>query len=129
MHTLNTETKIIGYGRLPLMIMKNCPIKAVGKCQNGENIYTLKDRKGMEFPVICTGTCKAILLNSKPIYTADIIDEIKKSQVDCIRLNFTVEKPEECGKITKLYIDAVKGKKAQPMHENTYTRGHLKRGV
>lgn len=129
MHTPNTETEIIGYGRLPLMIMKNCPIKAVGKCQNGKNIYTLKDRKGMEFPVICTGTCKAILLNSKPIYTADIIDEIKKSQVDCIRLNFTVEKPEECGKITQMYIDALKGRKAQPMPENTYTRGHLKRGV
>ena len=33
------DAEIIGYGRIPLMIMKNCPIKALGRCQNGKNIY------------------------------------------------------------------------------------------
>ena len=123
------DAALIGYGRIPLMIMKNCPIKALGRCQNGKNIYKLKDRKGMEFPIICTKGCNAVLLNSKPIYTADMIDEIRKTKINCIRLNFTVEKSEECGKIVNIYRKALEGEMPASMAENTFTRGHLKRGV
>ena len=123
------DAEIIGYGRIPLMIMKNCPIKALGRCQNGKNIYKLRDRKGIEFPIVCTKECKAVLLNSKPIYTADMIDEIRKTKINCIRLNFTVEKSEECGKIVNIYRKALEGEIPPSMVENTFTRGHLKRGV
>lgn len=123
------DAELIGYGRIPLMIMKNCPIKALGRCQNGKNIYKLRDRKGMEFPIICTKGCNAVLLNSKPIYTADMIDEIRKTKINCIRLNFTVEKSEECGKIVNIYRKALEGEIPPSMAENTFTRGHLKRGV
>ncbi len=128
-HTTSTELELIGYGRLPLMIMKNCPVKAMGRCQNDKNIYTLKDRKGMEFPVICTHNCNAVLLNSKPVFTADMINDIKKSGVNCLRLNFTLETPSECGKITEIYKDALSGGIPPEMPENTFTRGHLRRGV
>jgi putative protease len=123
------DAELIGYGRIPLMIMKNCPIKALGRCQNGKNIYKLRDRKGMEFPIICSKGCNAVLLNSKPIYTADMIDEIRKTKINCIRLNFTVEKSEECGKIVNIYRKALEGEIPPSMAENTFTRGHLKRGV
>ena len=123
------DAEIIGYGRIPLMIMKNCPIKALGRCQNGKNIYKLRDRKGIEFPIVCTKECKAVLLNSKPIYTADMIDEIRKTKINCIRLNFTVEKSEECGKIVNIFRKALEGEIPPSMVENTFTRGHLKRGV
>lgn len=128
-HIEKTQTEIIGYGHIPLMIMKNCPIKAMGRCQNGNNIYKLRDRKGMEFPMICTKGCKSVLLNSKPIYTADMIDEIKATGVNCIRLNFTVENPSDCIKIVNMYRLALDGKKQPYMPDNTFTRGHLKRGV
>ena len=128
-HIEKTQTEIIGYGHIPLMIMKNCPIKAMGRCQNGNNIYKLRDRKGMEFPLICTKGCKSVLLNSKPVYTADMIDEIKDTKVNCIRLNFTVENPSDCVKIVNMYRSALDGKKQPSMPENTFTRGHLKRGV
>ena len=128
-HTEGTQTEIIGYGHLPLMIMKNCPVKAMGKCQNGKDLYQLRDRKGMKFPIICQKDCRAQLLNSKPIYTADIIEEIRKAKVDCIRMNFTVETPEECEKVVSAYKNALAGKKQPAMPENTFTRGHLKRGV
>lgn len=127
------ETEIIGYGRLPLMLMRNCPIKAVGKCQAGKNIYALRDRKGLEFPLLCTdrgtGSCRAVLLNSKPVYTADIIDELRVLKINCIRLKFTVENSGQCGKIVSVYKNAIRGKKTPRMEENTFTRGHLKRGV
>ncbi len=128
-HTSGTQIELIGYGRLPLMIMKNCPIKAMGRCQNGKSIYTLRDRKNMEFPIICQKGCRALLLNSKPIYTADIIDEIRVAGIDCIRLNFTLETPDECIRILGEYKNAIDGSVANLMPQNTFTRGHLKRGI
>lgn len=128
-HTENVETELIGYGRIPLMIMKNCPVKAMGKCQSNKDVYSLRDRKNMEFPIICQKGCRAMLLNSKPIYTADIIEEIIRTNVNAIRLDFTVESPQECKDIVNKYIRALAGDIIAPMEENTFTRGHLRRGV
>lgn len=128
-HTPDVETELIGYGHIPLMIMKNCPVKALGRCQKGNNIYKLKDRKGIEFPMMCTSGCKSVLLNSKPIYTADMINEIRDTNINCIRLNFTIENPSECVKVLEMYREALDGKKQPTLPENTFTRGHLKRGV
>lgn len=128
-HTKDVEAEIIAYGRIPLMIMKNCPIKALGRCQNGKDIYSLRDRKNIEFPVVCAEGCRAVLLNSKPIFTADMIEDIIKVNADYIRLDFTTETPEECSDIAKKYIRALKGEKIEPMEENSFTRGHFRRGV
>ncbi|MGN0162908.1 MAG: DUF3656 domain-containing protein [Candidatus Ornithomonoglobus sp.] len=128
-HLEDIEAEIIGYGYLPLMIMKNCPIKAMGHCQRGKQVYSIRDRKNMEFNVMCGDGCRAILLNSKPVFTADIIESIEKSKISCIRLNFTVEKSEQCGKIIDVYRKALNGERTEPMESNTFTRGHLKRGV
>ena len=107
-------------------------MKALGKCQNGKLVYSLKDRKNMEFKVMChkgANGCKAILLNSLPIFTADIIDDLKKTKINSIRLNFTVENSVQCGKIVNVYKSALNGEAVPKMAENTFTRGHLKRGV
>ena len=128
-HITDTQTEIIGYGYIPLMIMKNCPLKALGKCQKTDGVYKLRDRKGIEFPLLCTDNCKSVLLNSKPVYTADIIDELIDTGINCIRLNFTIETPSECGKILTMYQQALCGQKQSPMPPNTFTRAHLKRGV
>lgn len=128
-HIEGIETEIIGYGHIPLMIMKNCPLKALDRCQKGKRMYTLKDRKNMEFPVVCIKDCKAIVLNSKPVFIADIMESIKKLKINCIRLNFTVEKSEQCGKIVGVYLNALNGKKVEVPENNSFTRGHLKRGV
>ena len=132
-HSGGTETEIIAYGHIPLMLMRNCPVKAMGKCQNGREVYSIKDRKNMLFPVICTdrecGNCKAALLNSKPVFTADMTDALRKLKINCLRLNFTVENSAQCGKIVSVYKDALNGKKIEPPAENLFTRGHLKRGV
>lgn len=128
-HTPDIETEIIAYGHIPLMIMRNCPIKARGYCQNGKDIYTLKDRKGIEFPVICSEDCHAVILNSKPVFTADIIHSIRASKINSLRLNFSVENYDQCGKIVGVYRAALEGKKIESMAENTFTRGHLRRGI
>ena len=75
------------------------------------------------------GGCHSVLLNSKPVYTADIIDSIRKTEADCIRLIFTVEEPHKCVEIISEYKDALNGKNLISPEMNTFTRGHLKRGV
>ncbi len=126
--TANIE--VIAYGHLPLMIMKNCPIKAMGKCQNGKNIYKLRDRKNEEFPVICGVGCKAKLLNSKPVFMADKMRDLTDAKINSVRMIFTVENFSQCGKIIDVYKRALKEEKiVNYLAENSYTRAHFYRGV
>lgn len=125
----NSLCDVIAYGRLPLMITKNCPLKAAGKCQHGKAIRKLRDRKNKEFPVMCLNGCVAEILNSEPLYTADKINDIKNSGVSGIRLLFTTESKEECRKIINEYMSAANGNNIDKPKDNTFTRGHFYRGV
>lgn len=124
------NTEIIVYGRLPLMVMENCPIKAAGKtCQNGKQQFSLQDRKKEKFPVLCGAGCLATLYNAKPLYMADKPAALAATGADTLRLLFTTESQKETETIIRAYQLALAGKKAQPMPENTFTRGHFYRGV
>lgn len=121
--------EIIAYGRIPLMITENCPLKNCGKCQNFEMKYSIYDRKNEKFPVKCREGCVCEILNSKPIYMADKIDSLKKLHPSALKLIFTVETPEECRKTAEEYKKALMGEKINTPEENTFTRGHFFRGV
>lgn len=110
---------IIGYGRLPLMITRNCPVKNGKDCQDCKSNGYLTDRMNMKFPVVCSFGASEIL-NSQPIYLGDRTDEIKN--VDFITFYFTKEKKETAEAILEAYRKgrAVKG---------DYTRGLYYRGV
>lgn len=123
------ETEIIAYGRMTLMLMANCPVKACGKCAKSGRVYSLKDRKNEVFPLLCTENCVSRLINSKPVYMADKWDVIKGTGADFAKLVFTVESGEECRKIISEYINANNNKKVNSLAENTFTRGHFLRGV
>ena len=128
----NTDamTEVTVYGRLTLMFMKNCPIKALGKCQGHKNKYTLRDRKIEEFPVICSPDCRARLINSKPLFMADKMKDIVDTGVDAIKLKFTIEDEELTKRITQIYKRALSGDRAENIFkENQFTRGHYFRGV
>lgn len=47
----------------------------------GQMIYKLKDRKREEFPIVCSKGCIAKILNSKPIFMADKIADLKKLKI------------------------------------------------
>ena len=80
--------EVIAYGRLPLMVMENCPQKALGKCRNGKMIHSLKDRKGEEFLLRCSEGCFCEILNSNPIYIADKCEFIKKLQINATKKTY-----------------------------------------
>ena len=127
----DADAELIVYGRLPLMIMKNCPMNASGKCQNGEMKYRLRDRKHEEFPLMCDGkkgSCRSILLNSKPLYMADKLQDLTRLNINGLRLIFTVENFSQCGKIIDEYKRALAGENVVNTLDD-FTRGHFYRGV
>lgn len=110
---------IIAYGRLPLMLTRNCPIQNGRSCDECKSRSFLTDRMGIRFPVMCNmGTSE--ILNSRPIYLADRLKEIRN--MDFITLYFTHESGEAVDRILDAYR---KGKAAK----GEFTRGLYYRGV
>lgn len=110
---------IIAYGRLPLMLTRNCPVKNAVSCAECRKKGALTDRMGVSFPVMCHGNYQEIL-NSRPIYMGDRTEEIKN--VDFMSFLFTREKAKSVDAVLDAYR---KGKKAK----GDFTRGLCYRGV
>lgn len=111
------DTGVIGYGYLPLMLTRNCPIKNHLGC--AECTGRLTDRKGFEFAVKCNKYPCVEILNPVPIYMGDRQDEI---HTDFIHLYFTDESRAQVEKIIDMF-------KTGSAYEGKYTRGLTYRGV
>ncbi len=112
------ETGAIIYGRLPLMLTRNCPIAAELGCKRCTGCLT--DRTGAVFPIICRREIGIYeLLNSRPVFLADRLNDFN---LDFADLYFSVETPEEAADILEKYRSG-----AGPMGE--FTRGLYYRGV
>ena len=96
---------IFAYGRLPLMCMKNCPVKNGRTCEKCDKKAVIKDRLGIEFPIKCRSGFSE-LYNSKPIFLADKLNELKG--LDILLLSFTTEDKTECEKIINGYTAGAK---------------------
>lgn len=107
------------YGRLPLMITRNCPIRNGCTCRECGRASHLTDRKGASFPVRCR-LGLAELLNSVPIWMADRRTEL--GSMDFGMLYFTTETKDEAARI----LDRYRQGGASP---GTFTRGLFYRGV
>lgn len=129
-HT-NVPLEVIGYGRLPLMLLKNCVIKSSGKCGGEETCgakeFALFDRKGETFPVVPT-KCGNVIYNAKPIYMADRLHEVQELGVDSLRMSFTDESYDTVCRVVRAYQEALAGKTVQAP-KGDFTRGHFYRGM
>lgn len=138
------EYEAIGYGYLPLMIMKHCPMSLVKNCKddlNCENCkfssgYGLRDRKGVNFYMERRNNLTS-LYNSVPLFMLENLDKIYNSGVDTIRLDFTFEK-EKIKDIQSIYYDFAKESISKDdavqyfrkyRDESGITKGHYFRGV
>ena len=115
----DAKTGIICYGRLPLMITRNCPVKNKFSCSQCQKNGTLTDRKGLSFPVDCTSGTSEIL-NSVPINVCDELSSFEN--INFAVLKFTDEDKNECEDIIKNYINRKKS-------DGKFTRGLYHRGV
>lgn len=141
-HLLPSET--IGYGYLPLMTMKYCPLSIIKGCKHEEDCnacnlqsgFGLKDRKDMIFNLEREGS-NTILYNCNPIMVLDHIKDIYKCGINSVRLDFTFEN-DHIRQIQETFYDFANGtidydqarefvnelKKDQEI-----TKGHYYRGV
>lgn len=111
----------IVYGRLPLMITENCPLRNAKQCSHGKG-GVLRDRTGASFPTLCAYGCRCEIQNSRILFLADK-PEYKTCGLTYARLRFTTETPEECLAVSQRYAG-----QGDRMPEE-YTRGLFYRGV
>ena len=88
---------VIVYGRLPLMLLEKCVGKELGgceKCENGK--ITLKDRRGVSFPVLREWKHRSVIYNSLPTSMSDKTEVLEKNKIFGRHFIFTTETAEEC---------------------------------
>ena len=110
---------VFAYGRLPLMLTRNCPQRNGKTCTECKQTGVLTDRRGTRFPIECSSGTSEIL-NSVPIYMADRLSECRG--VDFLLLSFTDESREKAEEIINAYRSSGKPK-------GEFTRGLFYRGV
>ncbi|MBQ8133111.1 MAG: U32 family peptidase [Clostridia bacterium] len=116
----NLPVGIITSGRLPLMLTRNCPAQNDGKgCKHCAEPPTIRDRKGIKFPIQCYGACTEIL-NSVPLTLADRKSEIRGVDFEVIR--FSTENSAQKSETLRLFKQGLTPK-------NGHTRGLYYRGV
>ncbi|MDE5992005.1 MAG: DUF3656 domain-containing protein, partial [Oscillospiraceae bacterium] len=110
-------TAVIVYGRLPLMLTRNCPAKGARDCKNCSK--SLSDRTGRSFPVMC-GNGASEILNCVPLMMTDKAGDIP---ADIFEFDFTEESPDEMRRALECL------RKGEKVLESGYTRGLYYRGV
>jgi putative protease len=110
---------IMIYGKIPLMMTRNCPVKNKLTCNECGMQSYLVDRMGIEFPVICKNGA-SFILNSRPLWVADKKNEMRN--LDFGLAYFTNENKSECQNIL-----AEVRKSSNPPSE--FTRGMYFKGV
>ncbi|WP_124100289.1 U32 family peptidase [Ruminococcus sp. Marseille-P6503] len=111
---------VIGYGRLPLMLTVNCPIRQASGCKSCTG--SVRDRTGRVFPVKCSrrqGYTE--ILNSDILYMGDRLEEFKTAAF--VQLDFYDENPGEVKRI----IESVENRRGCGIAD--MTRGLYYRGV
>ncbi len=110
---------ILVYGRLPLMLTRNCPRAVAGgscaSCKGG----CLVDRKHAVFPLVCENGCTEVL-NSVPTYWGDRLQDVPPYLFHLY--HFTTESANEIIAVLSLYDSA-----AKPPFD--ITRGMYRKGV
>jgi U32 family peptidase len=86
---------LIVYGRLPLMLVRNCPVRSFSGCKKGG--CTIKDRMGIAFPLLCNNEKDGAseILNSRPLWLADRKQEVIATGIDFEQFYFTTENAEQ----------------------------------
>lgn len=117
-------TESIVYGRLPLMVTENCIIANESACPCSEQSI-ITDRLGISFPVVKDDNiCRSVVLNAKPIYMADKLDELERAHIQVCHLMFTTENMSECASVCSAYF-----KRCADFSLRDYTRAHFYKGV
>lgn len=92
------------YGHMPLMRFRACPARRSSGCGSCDGKPTLRDRKNMDFPLVCEKRRYVSLLNPVPLYVGDRVIR----GVDFRLAYFTVETRQKAEKTVALILSGEK---------------------
>lgn len=134
------------YGRLPLMTSEYCPVgcvaggfasgrKCAASCRTDD--FRLKDRLGMEFPVLCDRIdCRSTILNSNVLFIPDSLKKLRDAGIGLLRLYISDEEPDFVRRLVELHRKAPSGEDCgdfrglgEEIKARGFTKGHYYRGV
>ena len=128
-HRDNRDSRLLIYGRLPLMTMANCVHSDTVFCDKKKSVLYLKDRYGKLFPVInhCDD-CFNIIYNSCCFQIITEGRNLDNLGFLGYRMEFTIENGSETKRILEFYKEIfINGVEKEFPYE--YTKGHFRRGV
>lgn len=133
-------------GRLPLMISEYCVVGSfLGDLDTGictmpcrrQNFY-LRDRKGVDFPIMTDQFCRMHILNSKQLSLLPYVQNLLRMGVKTLRIEGRAMLAHDLRRVVEMYRNAMLRK--SPVKEddeqylrmqegNDITRGHYFRGI
>ena len=97
-------SRVIVYGRVPLMVTEKCVSKEIGNCEEckgGE--LKLTDRRRVQFPVLKEWKHRSLIVNSVPIWMADRKEELTKFGLCLQHFIFTTESRKQVADVIRAY--------------------------
>ena len=111
MRDLSGNGEEIVYGRLPMMTLEKCAIREIADCKVcAADSAILRDRKGMEFPILREWEHRNTVYNSLPTSMSDRQNELERANLTARHFLFTVESAAEVDRV----INAHKKRTALP---------------
>lgn len=141
MNIVPDKTEILGYGYLPVMVMKHCVIsttlnkhKNCGLCL--QDSYSIIDKMNESFKIIRRYQCGTEIHNSKKLMLLEYLRTLESEGVGYFRLNFVDETPDEIELVVDLHRKYFPSKLTPQEHKlidklkkTGMTSGHLSRGI
>ncbi len=131
-HRNNTNSELLIYGKLPLMLSAQCVKNSTGGCNKVPGITYMKDRYNVIFPIKNNcDECYNVIYNSLPLVLFGQAEDIKQMHFASYRLSFTTEHEEEVRNVLDVCAETfvTESKNIKDIYSGEFTYGHYKRGV
>ncbi len=136
----DVNTEVVVYGKLDMMITKQCPV-GLYKANKGddkycalkgkENKYYLKDRKDVHFDLVTNCEyCNCTILNSSTMFMLDKWNDVEKINATHFKLIFTTENKDLTLEVINAHFENDENiKEYRKESLGNITNGHYYRGV
>lgn len=128
----------IVYGRVPVMVMKHCPLlihyqPEGGACKGKycQVLHGLKNRFDRIMPLVETSHCRLEMLNHEPLNWLKQMKQLKKMGIQRFRLAFTTETHDDILTVLEKFNLALGHEEIDHewLKEQTFTLGHYHKGI
>ena len=104
MRDVGGNTAAIVYGRLPLMTLEKCAIREIADCQACQkNAVRLRDRRGVEFPILREWEHRNVIYNSLPTGMSDRTDQLLRAGLTAWHFIVSTEQRQEVDRVIDAY--------------------------